>query len=129
MEQVVDIISRRHPSCRIFFFGGGQSEMDIINSLVEKYPNSINASANLGGLRNELTLMSHLDVMVSMDSSNMHMASLVGCPVVSVWGATHPSPVSWVGDKRRQTPYRWIYHAVLAASMATSLAFVATTLV
>ena len=90
MEQVVDIISRRHPSCRIFFFGGGQSEMDIINSLVEKYPNSVNASANLGGLRNELTLMSHLDVMVSMDSSNMHMASLVGCPVVSVWGATHP---------------------------------------
>ena len=30
------------------------------------------------------------NVMVSMDSSNMHMASLVGCPVVSVWGATHP---------------------------------------
>jgi len=26
----------------------------------------------------------------SMDSSNMHMASLVGTPVVSIWGATHP---------------------------------------
>ena len=25
-----------------------------------------------------------------MDSSNMHLASLVGTPVVSVWGATHP---------------------------------------
>ena len=34
--------------------------------------------------------MSHLDVMVSMDSSNMHLASLVGIPVVSIWGATHP---------------------------------------
>ena len=34
--------------------------------------------------------MSHLDVMVSMDSANMHMASLVNCPVVSIWGATHP---------------------------------------
>ena len=38
----------------------------------------------------ELNLMSHLDVMLSMDSANMHLASLVNTPVVSVWGATHP---------------------------------------
>ena len=30
------------------------------------------------------------DVMLSMDSANMHLASLVELPVVSVWGATHP---------------------------------------
>ena len=34
--------------------------------------------------------MSHLDVMISMDSSNMHLASLTDTPVVSIWGATHP---------------------------------------
>ena len=34
--------------------------------------------------------MSHLDTMVSMDSANMHLASLTGTRVVSVWGATHP---------------------------------------
>ena len=34
--------------------------------------------------------MSHLDVMLSMDSGNMHLAAIAGCPVVSVWGATHP---------------------------------------
>lgn len=34
--------------------------------------------------------MSRLDAMVSMDSANMHLASVVGTPVVSVWGATHP---------------------------------------
>ena len=34
--------------------------------------------------------MSQLEVMISMDSSNMHLASLVGTPVVSIWGATHP---------------------------------------
>jgi ADP-heptose:LPS heptosyltransferase len=33
--------------------------------------------------------MSHLDGMVTMDSGNMHLASLVACPVISVWGATH----------------------------------------
>jgi ADP-heptose:LPS heptosyltransferase len=41
-------------------------------------------------MRDELILMSHLDLMVSMDSANMHLASLTGTPVVSVWGATHP---------------------------------------
>ena len=41
-------------------------------------------------MRTELNLMSHLDVMLSMDSANMHLASLVNIPVVSVWGATHP---------------------------------------
>jgi ADP-heptose:LPS heptosyltransferase len=38
----------------------------------------------------ELIIMSHLDVMVSMDSANMHLASLTAVPVVSIWGATHP---------------------------------------
>ena len=38
----------------------------------------------------ELALMSHLDVMVSMDSGNMHLASLINTPVVTIWGATHP---------------------------------------
>jgi len=28
--------------------------------------------------------------MVSMDSANMHFASLTHTPVVSIWGATHP---------------------------------------
>ena len=41
-------------------------------------------------MNTELILMSHLDVMLSMDSGNMHLASLVHTPVVSVWGATHP---------------------------------------
>ena len=35
-------------------------------------------------------MMGQLDVMLSMDSANMHLASLVGTRVVSVWGGTHP---------------------------------------
>jgi ADP-heptose:LPS heptosyltransferase len=42
-------------------------------------------------LEKELLLISYLDVMLSMDSANMHLASLVQVPVVSIWGATHPS--------------------------------------
>lgn len=42
------------------------------------------------GIRAELALLSHCNVMLSMDSANMHLASLVGLRTVSVWGATHP---------------------------------------
>jgi ADP-heptose:LPS heptosyltransferase len=34
--------------------------------------------------------MNQMDLMVSMDSANMHLASLVNTPVISIWGATHP---------------------------------------
>ena len=47
-------------------------------------------SWHLDTMEQELILMSHLDVMVSMDSANMHLASLTATPVVSIWGATHP---------------------------------------
>jgi ADP-heptose:LPS heptosyltransferase len=40
--------------------------------------------------KEELDVISGLDVMVSMDSANMHLASLYGVPVISIWGATHP---------------------------------------
>ena len=90
MEQVIDGLSRKHPSCRIFLFGGGDRERELIGGLVERHPNCVSVPALLHGLSEELILMSHLNVMVSMDSANMHLASLAGAPVVSVWGATHP---------------------------------------
>lgn len=90
MHKVINIIISRHPSCRIFLFGGGKHENKLIADIEQKFSNAVNASALLHGLSNELRLMSNLDVMISMDSANMHLSSLVGTPVVSVWGATHP---------------------------------------
>lgn len=90
MKQVIARITANHPSCRIFLFGGGDREKAIIDEIAAQNSNCLNASSLLNGLTQELILMSHLDVMVSMDSANMHLASLVATPVVSVWGATHP---------------------------------------
>lgn len=73
---------------RVFAFGAGASERNVL-SLWEK-ENVTSVCGKMGGLHNELLLMSQLDCMVAMDSSNMHMASLCGTPVVSIWGATHP---------------------------------------
>ena len=90
MERVIVLLGERFPSCRIMLFGGGRKENIVLNDWAEKYPHCENASAALGSLSLELVLMSHLDVMLSMDSANMHLASIVGTPVVSIWGATHP---------------------------------------
>lgn len=90
MEQAVAEIIRRHPSCRVFLFGAGPAEMELMDLWADKYKNCENASGALRSMEKELVLMSRLDVMVSMDSANMHLASLAGTRVVSIWGATHP---------------------------------------
>ena len=42
-------------------------------------------------LEQELDIISNLKVMLSMDSSNGHMAAMLGVKVVTLWGVTHPS--------------------------------------
>lgn len=87
MEQVVDRLSR-FPQVRIFLFGS-VDEASQLEPWAQKYPNVENL-AGKHSFAEELQQMSTLSVMVTMDSSNMHFASCLGIPVVSVWGATHP---------------------------------------
>ena len=88
MEKVVALLSKNR-NIRLFFFGNGPQEEEIINNWCSKYPNTTSfiGKSNFNG---ELRLISHLDVMLCMDSANMHMASLAGVPAVSIWGATSP---------------------------------------
>lgn len=88
MEQVIKTLSERE-NTTIFLFGGGDEEKRQIVALCAQYPN-VRPAQNQQGLKGELALMGQLDVMLSMDSANMHLASLVGTRVVSIWGGTHP---------------------------------------
>lgn len=88
MEEVIKALSRKE-NTTIFLFGGGKEEKQQIAELCAQYPN-VQPAESQHGLAGELALMGQLDVMLSMDSANMHLASLVGTRVVSVWGGTHP---------------------------------------
>jgi ADP-heptose:LPS heptosyltransferase len=77
------------PRVKVFLFGGGKNEANVFDEWLKKYPSVISTVGKLN-MSTELILMSYLDVMLSMDSANMHMASLVDIPVISIWGATHP---------------------------------------
>ena len=91
LEHLKKVIAAISPlqNTRLIFFGGGSNDGAILDSLVNEFPGSVNM-ANRVSLVDELKLMSKLDVMLAMDSANMHFASLVNIPVISVWGATHP---------------------------------------
>ena len=88
MEEVIVELSRQE-KIKLFLFGGGKEEIETLAVWEKKYPNTTALAGKLK-LNGELALISQLDVMISMDSANMHMASLTNTPVVSIWGATHP---------------------------------------
>ena len=87
-EQVVAHFANR-TDVRVFLFGGGAKEKAVFDLWTNKYPTITSLIGKLN-MNQELNLISHLDVMLSMDSGNMHLASLVNTRVVSIWGATHP---------------------------------------
>lgn len=88
MEKVVSALGQK--GYKVFLFGAGKHEKEVLDRWAAKYPNVLNTSGKFK-LEKEMLLISYLDVMVSMDSGNMHLASLVEVPVVSIWGATHPA--------------------------------------
>jgi ADP-heptose:LPS heptosyltransferase len=90
MLEVIRLLAARYPKARLLLFGRGGREEQYFPHWCHDVPQCINVSFYTETIREELILMSHLDVMLSMDSANMHLASLTATPVVSVWGATHP---------------------------------------
>ena len=88
MMEVIKILSSR-PNTRVLLFGGGAKESEALAQWEKLFDNTVSCAGRLR-LDEEMQIMGHLNVMVSMDSANMHIASLMGTPVVSIWGATHP---------------------------------------
>jgi ADP-heptose:LPS heptosyltransferase len=88
MREVVGALSARG-DVDVHLFGGGRAEALVLAEW-EKAFDRVRSHADGTSLAEQLVRISGLDLMVSMDSANMHMASLFGVPVVSVWGGTHP---------------------------------------
>ena len=84
--EVAKILAQHH---KIYFFGGGKKETEILNQWEKEIPNSENLAGKMM-LQQELDKISELKLMISMDSANMHLASLMGTRCVSIWGSTHP---------------------------------------
>lgn len=89
MEKVLDELAAR-PGYKLFLFGEGEDENAILHQWAEKHSNVISLAEKREGFPKELAIMSCCNAMISMDSANLQLASLVNLPVISVWGITHP---------------------------------------
>ncbi|MFV5694197.1 glycosyltransferase family 9 protein [Flavobacterium sp. LB3P122] len=88
MREVINQLAK-NTDCKILLFGGGKKEIELLNSLCSNKENVINMAGQFK-LQQELQLISNLDVMLSMDSGNAHIAAMLGVKVITLWGATHP---------------------------------------
>lgn len=88
MHRVVEKLAQNR--IPVYLFGSRGKEAETL----ERWSREIPGTHSLAGkytLEEELALMSRLRLMVSMDSANQHLASLVALPIVTIWGATVPS--------------------------------------
>jgi len=89
IEKSFELAKHLSEKYRIYFFGGGKHEVETLDKWVSQIPNAENVAGKLS-LKEELSKIARLEIMISMDSANMHLASLVGTRCISVWGSTHP---------------------------------------
>jgi len=88
MQEVIDQLASTKTN-KILLFGGGKKEIELLRSLSKGKENVVIVAGQLK-FKQELQLISNLDVMLSMDSGNAHLAAMLGVKVITLWGATHP---------------------------------------
>ena len=88
IQQVIDELAKNN-SNKILLFGGGTEEIKQLNQLKNNHENVL-VLAGKTNLKEELAIISNLNIMLSMDSGNAHIAAMLGVKVISLWGATHP---------------------------------------
>jgi len=88
MKKVIDELAL-NPNYQILLFGGGTKEIELLNSLSDNKQNVIVVAGKIQ-FEQELQLISNLNIMLSMDSGNAHIAAMLGVNVITLWGATHP---------------------------------------
>jgi ADP-heptose:LPS heptosyltransferase len=87
MKEVIQLLLQ--DEVKVFLFGGGKNEVEQLKSMASVSSNCVNIAGTLT-FQQELDLISNLDLMLSMDSGNGHMAAMFGVSVITMWGNTHP---------------------------------------
>ena len=89
MEQVIAELSKRE-NYWIFLMGGGKAEKIALRGIARKYKNVISMAEVKHKFIDEYALFAKCDLMLTMESANMHLASLVDLQAMTIWGPTSP---------------------------------------
>lgn len=86
MTTVLEKLAQTH---KVILFGAGNKEANTLESIASSLNNVVNLAGRFS-LEEEMDIISNLDLMISMDSGNAHIAAMLGVKVITVWGVTHP---------------------------------------
>lgn len=103
VKNMITLMERIGEKYRVtFWLFGGRDEIPGLEAIAARVGDS---ELVAGGFSpgEEIALISRLDLMISMDSANMHLAALTGTKVVSIWGAT--SPLTGFGPWKQPAEY------------------------
>jgi ADP-heptose:LPS heptosyltransferase len=88
MREVIKLLLEADKDIVVFLFGS-RAEAKSLDS-INPDPERVFNLSGLFSFDRELQIISRLDLMLSMDSGNGHLAANYGVKVVTVWGVTHP---------------------------------------
>jgi len=88
MQEVIKKLAAKTDT-HLYLFGGGKLEMSRLHNWALPYQN-VYCVAGKYDFKTELDIIANLNLMLSMDSGNGHLASLYGVKVITLWGQTHP---------------------------------------
>ena len=90
MEKVIAELSKKE-NYRIFLMGGGKAEKIALRPIARKYKHVVSMAEVKHQFIDEYALLGKCDLMLTMESANMHLASLVDLQAMTVWGPTSPA--------------------------------------
>ena len=88
LKNYAEIINK-YDKFHFILFAFGEKEIAASKDQFLSFKNVELISKNLS-LTEQMEIINKCKVFISLDSANMHLASLTSTPVVSIWGPTHP---------------------------------------
>lgn len=85
--ELVGLLAGRYE--RVLLFGEGKYQRQFCEGMQSLHANVVSVAGRVS-LSEQMDVLAVLDAVVSVDGDFLRLASLVGTPVVSLWGATHP---------------------------------------
>lgn len=93
LEQMEEVIAElnKHENYWIFLLGGGKAEKIALRPIARKYPRVVSMAEVKHKFIDEYALLGQCELVLTMESANMHLASLVDTQAMTVWGPTSPA--------------------------------------
>jgi len=89
IEKTEEIVKELSKNNVLLIFGGGIKDKEIAEKWEKENKNVISVVGKYS-MTDEIALLNNCKAVITMDSGNMHLASLTKTKIISIWGATHP---------------------------------------